>query len=217
MAAITSACWPANAQPAAASIPAGCRHRQHLREGHQRLDARSQPGRPAPGSRIALQGAVARLVQPAGRLDNLQRVGRGHQDLHGGEFGYSADRCQHGVELLGAEQGGLGLAGGSVVWANDGGTAKAKATTIAALRNNGPRISRSSPGRYSARRGDFQAERAGVSRAGRIGGILDVALVAGRFGRPSGRAATGGLGCEADGRGIVRRRTGSVRYEPSRL
>jgi len=32
-------------------------------------------------------------------------------------------------------------------------------------------------------------------------------LVAGRFGQPSGRAATGGLGTKADGRGIVRRRT----------
>ena len=81
---------------------------QNRREGDQGLDA-DIPGLVGNGSYggIALEVGVG--LRPAGRLDDLERIARGHQDLRQQRIVVERDRRQHLIELLRRERLGLRL------------------------------------------------------------------------------------------------------------
>ena len=70
-------------------------------ERGDRLDARVPIHRLQSGDeRIALERGVARIIEPARRLDDLQREGRGHENLRHQLIGVERDRREHLIQFL---------------------------------------------------------------------------------------------------------------------
>ena len=80
-------------------------HAQELRKRNERFDARI-PGLLLQRRRqyVALKRRVGGSLQPAVRLDNLERVGRGHQDLCNQRIGVERNRCHQPIDLRGGER-----------------------------------------------------------------------------------------------------------------
>jgi len=66
-----------------------------------RLDARVPIHRLQSGDeRVALERGVARIIEPARRLDDLQRKGRSHENLRHQLVGVERDRREHLIQFL---------------------------------------------------------------------------------------------------------------------
>ena len=77
--------------------------RQKLGEGGQRLDA-GIPVKAVNSSHGILAAQVGMFARPARRLNNLQRIGGGNQQMRQHAVGIQRHRRQHGVNFALAEQ-----------------------------------------------------------------------------------------------------------------
>src|SRR5271166_6698213 len=76
-------------------------HRDDGGERRDRLDARVPIDRLQGGNeRVALERGVARIIEPARRLDDLQRKGRSHENLRHQLIGVERDRREHLIQFL---------------------------------------------------------------------------------------------------------------------
>src|SRR5271165_3314728 len=76
-------------------------HRDDGGERGDRLDARVPIHRLQGGDeRVALERGVARIIEPARRLDDLQRKGRRHENLRHQLIGVERDRREHLIQFL---------------------------------------------------------------------------------------------------------------------
>ena len=108
---------------------------EHVGEVRERLDAR------VPGLRLErfvelLPAQLRTFLDPALGLHDLERVGRGHQDLHEKRIGVERDRGHQLVEPLGGGPFGAGAvpAGGGCSSAARAGSARTPATSRIAAR-----------------------------------------------------------------------------------